>query len=250
MRPAYVGAMSKQSKKAPLTQQVNALRKRAKMSMGETAKALGYKGASGYQRYEDPDLYTKDVLPLHLVWKLVNVWAGKGSPPITREEILMLAGLTGLTEPQARALDEHAAIWCIGDVAAGVWRDSFEWPRDEWLPIIMALHDTRFPGALRQALRVRGDSMDLLYPDGSFIIFVRLGDLGRKPQPGDRLIVLRHQHGGTEATVKEYVRDANKRRWLVPRSSNPAHRPISLDNVEAGVEIDVMGLVVGSQRVE
>jgi len=234
----------------PVTQRLSELRGRASLSMEKTAKALGYKSASSYQRYEDAGLFKKPVLPLHLVHKLADIMVGKGSPPITREEILMLGGITELSPLQARALDQHDTIWCVGEVAAGRWRESFEWPRDEWLPVIMAMADARYPGAERRALRVRGDSMDLVYPDGSYIVFVRLADIGRKPQPGDRVVVLRHEHGATEATVKEYVRDAGRRRWLVPRSSNPKHTPIAIDAAEPGTEVDVFGLVVGSQRVE
>ena len=163
----------------------------------------------------------------------------------------MLAGLSELTAPQLQSLDEHKLVWCIGEVEAGAWREAFEWPRSEWLPVLISVSDERYAGAQRHALRVRGDSMDQIYPNGSFVVFVKLADIGNKPQPGDRVVVLRHRHGTTEGTVKEYSRDAAKRRWLLPKSSNPAHKAICLDEEAGpGEVIDVMGLIVGSQRIE
>ena len=219
--------------------------------MAALAKALRYKGPSSYQRYEDPDLYTKEHLPLQLTRALLEILVGKGSPPITKEEVMMLAGLESLSTPQMQVLDEHRVIWCIGEVAAGVWRDAFEWPRDEWLPVLMALPDERYKDVERHALRVSGDSMDLLYPDGSFVIFVQFAAIGRGPRGGERVIALRHRHGQTEATVKEYVKDGQKRRWLLAKSSNPRYAAIPLDSPRDDDDTtEVLGLVVGSQRIE
>lgn len=233
-----------------VTARLKRLRERSGQSMAAIAKGLGLKGASSYQRYETDHLYKKSSLPLTTVLALSKLLVGKGSPPITEDEVLSLAGLDNLSRLQVRALDDHKIVWCIGEVAAGVWRDAFEWPRDEWLPFPMALLDKRYPEADRSALRVRGDSMDQLYPDGSYVVFVRLADIGRKPQPGDRVVVLRHRHGQTEATVKEYTRDGGKRRWLVPRSTNPSHTAIDLNRKDAGEDFEIVGLVVGSQRLE
>lgn len=236
------------AKNDSITTRLKGLRRRSGLSMASIAKACGYRGASSYQRYEDEDVFKKDVLPLHLVMKLLSLLPGKGAPPIAREEVLMLGGLDNLSSAQVRALDDQQLVWCVGEVAAGVWREALEWPRGEWLPLPMALLDSRYPNAERRALRVCGDSMDELYPDGSYIVYVALAEIGRKPQPGDRVIVLRHRHDGTEATVKEFRRDG-KRKWLVPRSSNPAHQAFEID-AGKGETIEVMGLVVSSQRIE
>lgn len=232
---------------APL--KLKKLRTRAGLSMAAVAKAMGLKGASSYQRYEDDTLFRKEFLPLEVVRPLTNILVGRGSPPIAQEEVLSLAGLDSLSRTQLQSLEDHKIVWCVGEVAAGIWRDAFEWPRDEWLPFPYAILDERYPNAERRALRVRGDSMNELYPDGSYVIYVSLAAIGRRPQPGDRVVVLRHRQGQTEATVKEYRRDGNKRRWLLPRSTNPSHTAIEIDGRGEG-EIEVMGLVVGSQRVE
>ncbi len=234
-----------------IPQQLKALRERSGLSMAQMAKALGYRGASSYQRYEDPSLFTKSNLHLPLVRALADVLVGKGSPPIRREEVLMLAGIADLTPPQLRALDDHNWIWCVGEASGGTWREAYQWPRDEWLPLALTVPDERYPSAKRSALRIVGDSMDELYPDGSYVVFVRFDDISSKPTSGDKVVVVRYRQGLMEATIKEYTRDAKGKRWLKPRSSNPAHAAIPLDAPpDDGQNVEIIGLVVGSQRLE
>ena len=56
------------------------------------AKAVGYRRASSYQRYEDPNKYKKQFLSPDLVSALRKVLVGQGTPPITDEEVRSLAG--------------------------------------------------------------------------------------------------------------------------------------------------------------
>jgi transcriptional regulator with XRE-family HTH domain len=71
------------------------LRNRAGLSMADMAKALDMAGASSYQRYEDPDLFTKNFLPWHITKRVAALLVGKGSPPITRAEVFDLSGIAG-----------------------------------------------------------------------------------------------------------------------------------------------------------
>lgn len=218
--------------------------------MAHVAKAVGFRQASSYQRYEDPALYRKDTLSLPLARKLADIFEGKGSPPVRREEILMLAGIAELTPNQVISLDQHQIIWCIGEVVADVWRDTLEWPRTEWLPFLISFADERYPGAPRYSMRVRGDSMDELYPSGSFIIFVKTAEISSKPQPGDRVVVVRRREGKMEVTAKE-LRQAQDRLWLIPRSSNPKHESLPAPPTpQNGEQLEIIGLIVGSQRIE
>lgn len=226
------------------------LRERTGLSMASVAKAAGYKTASSYQRYEDPALYKKETLPLPLARKLADILAGKGSPPVRREEILMLAGISELSPNQLVSLDQHQVIWCIGETEAEAWRASIEWERDRWLPFLISFVDERYPGVQRFALRVRGDSVDEFYPEGSYVVFVRFADIDRRPHQGDRVIVHRRRDGKIEASIKEFKRDANKRVWLVPHSSNPAHQSIVIDKAGVPENVEIYGLIVGSQRIE
>lgn len=73
-----------------VTAKLRELRKRAKMSMDAAAKALGFKGPSSYQRYENPDLFKDEFLPLDVARKLAPAFAERGVPVY---ETLALAGL-------------------------------------------------------------------------------------------------------------------------------------------------------------
>ena len=87
--------------------------------------------------------------------------------------------------------------------------------------------------------------MDLLYPEGTMVIVVRYGDIGRGPAPGERVIVLRRAQDmdAYEATVKEFQIDAKGRRVLWPRSSDPDFQaPFILADGQATEEIPLSGL--------
>jgi transcriptional regulator with XRE-family HTH domain len=76
-----------------VTVKLRKLRERAGLSMREVAEALGYPHASGYQRYEDADMYTKKYISVEMAEKLVPLLSGRGNPPIKPEEVMALAGL-------------------------------------------------------------------------------------------------------------------------------------------------------------
>jgi SOS-response transcriptional repressor LexA len=76
----------------PPPMRLREMRERAGFSMPLLAKAIGYAGASSYQRYESED-YRKRYLPRELVEKLADVLPGKGDPPVTIEEVCALAGM-------------------------------------------------------------------------------------------------------------------------------------------------------------
>ena len=78
-----------------VTEKLRDLRARAGLSMNACAKALGFKGPSSYQRYENPDLFKDEYLPLEIVRKLAPLFAEHGVP---KEELLALAGLPDITD--------------------------------------------------------------------------------------------------------------------------------------------------------
>lgn len=139
---------------------------------------------------------------------------------------------------------------CVkGEVAAGVWRSAVEMPEDEWQSFT-GRADVNADVKHRFGLRVVGDSMDEVYPPGTIIECVSL--FGRaEASPGKRVVVIRRDTDDQyEATVKELVeRDGDL--WLVPRSSNPAHRPFKLGDPEPGIiETRIAAVVVASVRPE
>lgn len=78
-----------------VTEKLRDLRTRAGLSMNACAKALGFKGPSSYQRYESPDLFKDEHLPLEIVRKLAPLFAERGIP---KEETLALAGLPDIAQ--------------------------------------------------------------------------------------------------------------------------------------------------------
>jgi transcriptional regulator with XRE-family HTH domain len=138
-----------------------------------------------------------------------------------------------------------------GAVAAGVWKEAYEWPEDEWMTFT-ARADVTAKLEHRFGLRVDGDSMNEVYPHGTIIECV--STMGRvEVASGKRVVVLREDHRGEfEATVKELLIDADGTQWLVPRSTNPAFQtPIRMDTPEPGiVETRIIAVVVGSYRPE
>lgn len=75
-----------------ITEHVNNLRARARLSLKGFAVAMGYANASSIQRYIDPKLFTGGYLHRDLVAKMEEVLVGKGTPPITLEDVWALAG--------------------------------------------------------------------------------------------------------------------------------------------------------------
>ena len=156
-------------------------------------------------------------------------------------------------------------VYVKGAVQAGVWADAIEWDSSDWLPIFVP-EEARYPRVERFGLQVRGNSMDRLYPAGSILITVRFADIGRGPEPGDKVVVIRRSETGDqfEATVKVYELDELNRVILWPRSTDPEHQaPIILpaasyefagnghDGDQAShPDLEISSLVIGSYRSE
>jgi len=138
-------------------------------------------------------------------------------------------------------------LYVKGAVAAGIWREAEEWPREDW-ETFTGRSDVATPANLRFGLRVEGNSMDLVYPPGTILECVKYFGETEIPN-GKRVIVERRRfNDGVEATVKEYFKDENDVEWLVPRSSNPAFQsPLRYDTPGDGIEcIEICAIVVAA----
>lgn len=152
----------------------------------------------------------------------------------------------------ARALVDFETVELVGAVEAGQWHEAVEWPQEDryTVPVANTGGFRQFP---KLALEVRGDSMNLVYPEGTTLICVKFLDLGRDPRSGEKVIVQRRNANGLyEATVKEYVRTGDGRSWLWPRSSNPTHQtPTEMGpNGDGDDDLVIWALVISSQRAE
>lgn len=138
-------------------------------------------------------------------------------------------------------------LFVKGKVAAGVFQDAIQWPEEDWQSFT-GRADVEAPLAMRFGLRVDGPSMNLIYPDGTILDCVRYFD-DAPISNGKRVIVERHHiNGSVEATVKEYLKDADGVEWLVPRSNNPAFQmPLRCDEPGGSIEkIEITAIVVAA----
>lgn len=156
--------------------------------------------------------------------------------------------LQGLVPPER----PPATAEVVGAVAAGVFRDALEWDPDDRYQVPL-IRDDRYPGVERFALEVRGPSMNLVYPHGSVVFCVKFFHIARDPIPGERVVVQRYAHDQVEATLKEFVVDQDKRRWLWPRSNDPQFQqpwPVPRRGEKVKEKLEIWALVVGSYKPE
>jgi SOS-response transcriptional repressor LexA len=134
----------------------------------------------------------------------------------------------------------------IGTIEAGQFRDITLLDQDEVYPVISVVADKRFSHAKQYALQVSGDSMNLKYPDGSYVTCVDYIGSGLRLKSGMTLHVERTIAGThlVEITLKE-VQSIDGNLVLIPRSSNPKHKPIIVNGGE-DTEIHIRGIVTGS----
>lgn len=152
--------------------------------------------------------------------------------------------LTG-DEPEPQS---PTAIWVVGSVEAGAFREAVEWDQSIWFTVDVPVPN-RFRGKAK-ALQVRGSSMNADYPEGSIAIWVDTLDF-RPARPGDDVVVYSHNRSGEiEATLKELRADDQGKRWLWPRSHDPLHQtPIDIASPPESVkEIEIKGIVIGCYR--
>ncbi|CAI3958315.1 LexA family transcriptional regulator [Commensalibacter papalotli (ex Botero et al. 2024)] len=125
---------------------------------------------------------------------------------------------------------ELKTVYIRGEVQAGKWTSAIEWPREEWIPTFMPPHP--FYEKMKPfALKVKGDSMNLKFPDGSIVVAVNFCELGRNPEDGECVVTIRRDPltDNYEATLKiVQIRDDGSV-FLWPRSNNPDFiKPIQL----------------------
>jgi SOS-response transcriptional repressor LexA len=134
----------------------------------------------------------------------------------------------------------------VGTIEAGQFRDITIFDQEDNFPVINIVPDRRFRHARQYALKVAGDSMNLKYPNGCFVICVDFAESGLALQKGMTVHVT-HTISGThlvEITLKE-IGSINGEIVLLPRSSNPKYKPITMQGGEDS-EYEICGIVTGS----
>lgn len=167
---------------------------------------------------------------------------------VLRTTVDDLQGRTvSVPEPADRAVDV-AGLQVVSEVSAGNWREVTVMDEDHEPEVIPAARDLRFPRARQYALRIRGDSMDEEFPDGSYVTCVDFWDSGVPIRDGLFVHVERMKAGGqlVEITIKA-VETIGGKVYLSPRSKNPKWKPFPIDGDEA-TEVSVKGLVTGGWK--
>lgn len=142
---------------------------------------------------------------------------------------------------------EVVGLPILGSIQAGHWLETTFVDSEGEPEMLPVARDSRFPRARQYALRVVGDSMDLDYPDGSYVTCVDFAESGLAVREGLTVHVERHRGAGqlVEITLKVIARE-NGVLLLRPRSSNPLHQPITFSGKD--VDIVIRGVVTGGWR--
>jgi transcriptional regulator with XRE-family HTH domain len=141
-------------------------------------------------------------------------------------------------------------LFVKGAVASGVWVATAQWPEPEWLTFTGA-GGVEAELEMRFGLRIEDEGS--FWPRGTIIECVAHYGNARIPN-GKKVIVTREREDGKfEVSVREMVIGPDNVRWLIAKSSNPAHQtPINYDHDdEAGiVETVISAVVVASTTLE
>lgn len=142
---------------------------------------------------------------------------------------------------------EVTGLRVMGIIKAGDWKDISILGDDDTEPeVFQVARDPRFPRADQYLLKVEGDSMNEMFPDGSYVICVNFADSGLALKTGqivhvERTLAETHL---VETTLKQVNIQAPDRISLRPRSTNPVHKEVILDGDES-IEVQVRGIITG-----
>lgn len=172
-----------------------------------------------------------------------------GTRAISADELMAIEEITGHSAPGRqdtvrRVETPLAGLPILGSIQAGAWLDTTLIDQTSEPEMLQVIPDKRFPLASQYILTVVGNSMDLEYPDGSYVTCVDFAESGLSIREGMIVHVERLEAGGQrkEITLKE-VRRNGRSFYLVPRSSDPKWQPIHFSGADATVV--VRGVVTG-----
>lgn len=179
----------------------------------------------------------------------------EGYPFVTSSRTLAkLARAAGVEAPDIRQPTEAQIVPLFLPVRyrvqAGAWIEVDYADQDFPSPPRAVRPDPQF-GEWPQWLElVVGDSVNREIPEGHFAHVVDAVEMGYAPQDGDFVVVERRREQGRfrERSIKQIEINARGVE-LWPRSHNPIwDKPLQLAFDEEGVEVEIVGLVVGAYR--
>lgn len=202
--------------------------KRAGLSHDKVAQAVGLARASSLQTYVAPD---REFIKFDLVQKLSRALVGKGTPPITTEEVFSLAGVNPVLTNAPRRLPQGRTENVPVEFGAADVRPYSYGPPD--LPLLGQVrggNDQYYFGNGTDVLSYTYRPVELLNVKGAYAVYVHGDSMSprfeqgemlyvdpiRPARPGDDVIV---QMQDGEGYVKRLVR--RTQRVIVCRQFNP-----------------------------
>lgn len=228
-----------------VTNQLKELREKAGLTLEELSEESGY-SVSFLSRLQSGDrtLSMKHVAVLSKVLGVdpVQLIAPSSNAGELADRVFIETRQPGLAESPTEFVQAPTRLSVKGEVRAGAWLEVDEqWSHDE--TTIPVGPDPRYQ-VQQYALKVVGDSMNKVFPEGQFVVCASLIEMGREPAQGDLVIVERHRGGLIEVTVKRF--DAsNGEAVLRPESTNDSYKPIKMSDQTQDTEIYITALVVG-----
>lgn len=187
-----------------------------------------------------------------------NIISGRSNNP-TMDTLTGLAGALGKDVStffrDALNSDEetnNAFVWVrvVGEVQAGAWRASYEWPEED--QYVIPAESSPVQGADRFALVNVGRSMDKTFKPGTVLDCLKVGGFSPpQPIPGDYVIVERRQNDLVETTCKKLNQLEDGSYELIAESTLPEFdTPIPLGKPDPDTWTDngiaVIGIVIGA----
>lgn len=134
----------------------------------------------------------------------------------------------------------NTGMWCIGEVAAGAWKETVAMLKPFSLPVTP---HPNYPSHAQRLYRVVGNSVNRLVRDGEYIHCVDIMAADERPVSGDLVVVRRLDHGRAEYTAKRYLR-VNGKAVLRPESDDPAFQEDLVIDGDESTEIQITDIVI------
>ena len=240
--------LSKSEQKAILTARLRELREEAGLTQQQVATELGVQRET-YQKYEG-----RTLLPRDLVDQAADIFAV--NPLYLMSVSAVKEKLPSKGQNVAHHLIDTVPVEAVGILRAGFFGVTHELPPDDRVMLAVPVN-TLYADKPLKGFRVSGPSMDVDYPDGSFVVAcpsIYLEE-GWMPSPGQHVIVQRRFPGSdeTEETIKEVTYEDG---FLIlsPRSRHPDYQtpwriPIKRDGDAGDDELyRITGVIVWGMR--
>ncbi|MBI1202579.1 MAG: helix-turn-helix domain-containing protein [Rhodopseudomonas sp.] len=167
-----------------------------------------------------------------------------GTSKLTQDWMNVLATILQVRPEEliAAPADTHLRrVKVRGALQAGDWSESHEWSPEEQFEVAIP-DEPQLRKLQLYAGKIIGESMNLRFPQGSIVVFSRIGQRPGEIEVGKRYHVrVTRSDGQTEETLKTLVADEHGTYWLKPESSHPAHQNwLPLDNTP-GATVELIG---------